>query len=291
MYINKYHGSYNIQKRTTSIKYIVIHYTGSGTSAAGAAKANCQYFSRANHNASAHYFIDDGGIWEYADPKVFATWHCGDGHGAYGITNANSIGIEVCINGDKPYTAKEINFLKQLVPYLMKAYEVPASRVVRHYDASRKMCPYYYAKRSAEWTKLRNVITGTSSSTVTTSKPTTTTKPAPAPTKTILTVDGSFGPASVKRMQQFFGTTPDGVISGQYSSAKKYLSGIPSSCITWTKTGSYVVKKLQKWVGVSQDGYLGPNTIKGLQRKLGITADGSWGPGTSKAFQKYLNNH
>lgn len=124
-----------------------------------------------------------------------------------------------------------------------------------------------------------------SSSTSKSSKSTSSTK------TTKLSVDGSFGPASIKRMQQFFGSTQDGVISGQYASAKKYLSGIPSSCITWTKTGSNVVKKLQKWVGSSQDGYLGPNTIKGLQRKLGIIADGSWGPATSRAFQNYLNNH
>lgn len=159
MYINKYHGSYNIQKRTTSIKYIVLHYVGSGTSAAGSAKANCIYFSRGNRNASAHYFVDDGGIWEYADPSTYATWHCGDGHGAYGITNANSIGIEVCINGDKPYTTKEINYLKQLVPYLMKKFGVSANNVVRHYDASRKECPYYYAKRNDAWIKLRSQIT------------------------------------------------------------------------------------------------------------------------------------
>lgn len=292
MYINKYHGSYNIQKRTTSIKYIVLHYVGSGTSAAGSAKANCIYFSRGNRNASAHYFVDDGGIWEYANPSTYATWHCGDGHGAYGITNSNSIGVEVCINGDKPYTAKEISYLKQLIPYLMKTYGVPASRVVRHYDASRKMCPYYYARRSAEWTKLKNTITGSSTSTSTTTKPSSsTTKPAAAPKKTVLAVDGSFGPASIKRMQQFFGTTPDGIISGQYESSRKYFPGIPAAYVTWTKTGSYVVKKLQKWVGSTQDGYLGPNTIKGLQRKLGISADGYWGPGTSKAFQKYLNNH
>lgn len=287
MYINKYHGSYNIQKRTTSIKYIVIHYTGSGTSAAGSAKANCIYFSRANRNASAHYFIDDGGIWEYANPSTYVTWHCGDGHGAYGITNANSIGIEVCMNGDKEYTTKEIGYLKQLVSYLMKTYGVPASRVVRHYDASRKMCPYYYAKRQSSWEALRKFITGTSTSSSSSSSKTTSTTPK----KTILAVDGSFGPASIKRMQQFFGTTPDGIISGQYESSRKYFPGIPAAYVTWTKTGSYVVKKLQKWVGSTQDGYLGPNTIRALQRKLGVEADGYWGPGTSKAFQRYLNNH
>ena len=74
---------------------LVLHYTGSGSSSKGAALANCQYFGRANRNASAHYFVDDGSIYEYADPKKWYTWHCGDGHGKYGITNANSIGIGV----------------------------------------------------------------------------------------------------------------------------------------------------------------------------------------------------
>lgn len=163
MQINKYHGSYNISTRTQTIKYIVLHYVGAGSSSAGNALANCKYFAGGDRQASAHYFVDDGGIWEYADPSSYYTWHCGDGHGAYGITNANSIGIEVCINGDSPYTETEIMYLKELVPHLMKKYSVSASHVVRHYDASRKMCPYYYAKRDSEWKKLRTLVTnGTS---------------------------------------------------------------------------------------------------------------------------------
>lgn len=291
MVINKYHGSYNIQSRTDTIKYIVIHYVGAGTSKSGNALANCKYFAGANRNASAHYFVDDGGIWEYANPKSYVTWHCGDGHGAYGITNANSIGIEVCVNGDKAYTKKEINYLKQLVPYLMKTYKVSASNIVRHYDASRKMCPYYYAKRTDAWKTLKKSITGTSSSSSSSSKSGSNSKTTPAPTKKILTVDGSFGPSSIKRMQQFFDTTPDGVISGQKEANYKYFKGIPSSCITWTGTGSMVVKKLQKWAGASQTGIINSATVKALQKKLGVEADGSWGPNTSKAFQKYLNNH
>lgn len=160
MKINKQHGLFNIQKRSMSVKYIVLHYTGSGTSAAGSALANCKYFAGGDRQASAHYFVDDSGIWEYADPKTHFTWHCGDGGGKYGISNANSIGIEVCQNYDVPYTEKEIGYLSELVPYLMKQFGVPADRVVRHYDASRKQCPLYYAKRSTEWTALRNRITG-----------------------------------------------------------------------------------------------------------------------------------
>lgn len=161
MKINKMHGRYNITKRSQQVRYIVLHYVGSGTPSDGNARNNCLWFGSGDKQASAHYFVDDGGIWEYADPSKYYTWHCGDGHGKYGITNANSIGIEVCQNGDRPYTAAEIYYLKQLVPYLMTRYGVPASHVVRHYDASRKLCPYYYAKRQTAWENLRKTLTTT----------------------------------------------------------------------------------------------------------------------------------
>ena len=158
--IKKKHGSYNRSPKSGSYKYIVCHYTGSGTSSSGSAKANCIYFSGGNRNASAHYFIDDANIYEYADPKKYYTWHCGDGYGKHGITNDNSIGIEVCLNGDKPYTAKEIARLTWLVQHLQEKYGIKDSNVVRHYDASRKMCPYYYAKRSEKWKALHKKLVG-----------------------------------------------------------------------------------------------------------------------------------
>lgn len=162
--IQKYHGSYNRVARTSTPKYIVMHYVGAGTSATGSARANCIYFAGGNRNASAHYFIDDGSIYEYANPASWSTWHCGDGGGKYGITNANSIGIEVCINGNQPYTSAEIDRATWLVQKLMKQFGIPANRVVRHYDASRKACPYYYtpsgAGGTAAWNTLRAQLTG-----------------------------------------------------------------------------------------------------------------------------------
>lgn len=160
MQINKLHGKYNISKRIEAVKYIVVHYTGSGTSSSGSAKANCQYFGGGDRQSSAHYFVDDGGVWEYADPKEYYTWHCGDGHGKYGISNSNSIGIEVCMNYDRPFTETEIRYLAELVRLLIVKFNVPVERVVRHYDASRKLCPLYYAKRNEEWNKLHKLITG-----------------------------------------------------------------------------------------------------------------------------------
>lgn len=148
------------RKTNKAIKYIVIHNTGTTASA----ENNCRYFSGGNRNASADYFINkDGSIYKYnSNLKTYYSWHCGDGYGAYGITNYNSIGIEVVSAGTK-FTDAQVESLNKLVRALMDDFDVPASRVVRHYDASRKSCPSYYAASSGtklnRWKELHSAIT------------------------------------------------------------------------------------------------------------------------------------
>lgn len=115
-------------------------------------------------------------------------------------------------------------------------------------------------------------------------------KPAPTPApSTGLKVDGIMNKNDVKAAQKLFGTTVDGVISGQLATLKQYHKGFSGS-ITYGSGGSAFVRALQKYLGLSgPDGYLGPNTIKAVQKLVGTTADGYWGPNTSKAFQKWLN--
>ena len=143
-----------------AIKYIVIHNTGTTATA----ENNCQYFSRGNWGASADYFINkDGSIYKFNTSLAkYYSWHCGDGYGKYGITNYNSIGIEVVAAGTK-FTAKQEEALNKLVRALMDDFNIPASRVVRHYDASLKSCPTYYAgstsTKTKRWNALRNSIT------------------------------------------------------------------------------------------------------------------------------------
>ena len=303
--MNRLHGNYNIQKRTLPIKYIVVHYTGSGTSKAGSAKANCQYFGRADRQASAHYFIDDGGIWEYADPKAYCTWHCGDGHGKYGITNSNSIGIEVCQDGDRPFTEVEIRHLTELVRYLMNRFGVPASHVVRHYDASRKLCPLYYAKRSSEWDKLHKAITGQPAT-----KPATQTKPASTTTTSTkdlvkkgqrglndmlgakLVIDGSRG-AQTKKCEVMavqVGLNKDYrcalAVDGSYGPKSK--GAMSNKGVYYGKTGTLVraVQCILYTHGYDPkgiDGHCGNGmtaAIKAFQKNHGLDVDGSCGAKT-----------
>lgn len=130
-------------------------------------------------------------------------------------------------------------------------------------------------------------------------KPVVKPKPAAKPVKDLIKVDGRFGSSTVKRFQRFLnargaklkvdgkaghnfwkalqtylGTTVDGVISNQSHKAKSLGNGITQG---WKYTGpnskgSTMVKALQKWVGVKQDGVWGEATTTAVQKKLNAHA-------------------
>ena len=104
-----------------------------------------------------------------------------------------------------------------------------------------------------------------------------------------LTIDGIGGISTVKAMQKFFGTTVDGVISGQNQSLAKWYPSLKS--VKYGKGGSPCVRNLQRWLGITQDGIWGKGTSTALQKKIGVTADGIFGKGSMSAWQKYLNAH
>ncbi|HID0815689.1 TPA: peptidoglycan recognition protein family protein [Clostridium botulinum] len=132
---------YNFSKSAgRTISYIVVHDTGNSGKGAGVDN-HFTFFNGADRQSSADFFVDDRKIGQFnPDLKNYYMWHCGDGGGAYGITNRNSIGVEICINSDSNYN-QAVNNAVELVQYLMRTFNIPASKVVRHYDASRKNCP------------------------------------------------------------------------------------------------------------------------------------------------------
>jgi len=109
--------------------------------------------------------------------------------------------------------------------------------------------------------------------------------------KATLTVDGKWGTATCKRAQEVFGTTQDGYISAQPTSLKKYHAGVSCAKYVVGGSGSQLIKAIQKKVGVTQDGKLGPQTIKAMQKWLGTTQDGTISNPSAmvKAFQTWLN--
>ena len=143
--------AYNRSNRgNTKIKYIVVHDTGNTSPGANAA-SHCRYFNGGDRSSSADVFVDDMQTLCINDYRKYYTWHCGDGRGKYGISNSNSVGVEICINSDGN-RQKAIENTLVLVRELMTELNVPIERVVRHYDASRKNCPGSMSKNNwAEW--------------------------------------------------------------------------------------------------------------------------------------------
>ena len=147
--------AYNVTKRTTPAKYIVIHTTGNPRKGADA-EAHFRYWNGSKVGQSADFVVDDTAALQINDYTMYYTWHCGDGKGKYGITNANSVGIEICINSDGDYSKAVENTIK-LTRDLMKTLNIPAERVVRHYDASRKICPAEMAANDwADWKEFKS---------------------------------------------------------------------------------------------------------------------------------------
>ena len=135
--IQKKISSYNFSSRNSnSIKYIVLHYTANK---GDTAKNNVDYFYNGDRQASAHYFVDDTSIWQSVEDSN-AAWSVGDGNGVYGITNQNSISIEMCCNLSGIVSSTTESNAIELVKYLQGKYNISNSNVVRHYDASRKIC-------------------------------------------------------------------------------------------------------------------------------------------------------
>jgi surface antigen len=104
-----------------------------------------------------------------------------------------------------------------------------------------------------------------------------------------LKIDGVGGVCTIRAMQRFFGTTQDGVISGQKKSESKHYTSIKS--VEFGKGGSPCIRKLQKWVGVEQNGVLDEKTVLAWQKKIKVACDGLFGANSMREWQEYLNTH
>lgn len=179
------------------ITYIAVHYTAGGSSKKGSALNVKKVFQA--RKASADFCVDDETMVQFnPDIKNYYCWSVGDkkyantkGGSLYGkATNKNTISIEMCSNLKKGLssnaaaaanhdgwylTDETIKQCAKLVKILMKKYNIPIERVVRHYDVSGKLCPGIIGwndeltyttdgkatknyNNSAEWLKFKNLL-------------------------------------------------------------------------------------------------------------------------------------
>ncbi len=159
--------SYGSSRSTSSIKYLIYHYTGNSTDTA---KANANYFANGNTRAAgAHYFVDATSIYQSIDDLKTAWAVGGSKQSSYGgtmygtITNYNSISIEMCSTNGAISEETQKNAV-ELGQYLMQKYDIPISRVYRHFDVNGKICPgwdgwtTYRGQSDSKWSAFKAAL-------------------------------------------------------------------------------------------------------------------------------------
>lgn len=228
-----------------------------------------------NRQASAHYGINGVAIGQYVDEKDTA-WHCGNFS-----WNQKSIGIELANDGGSStnwhVADKTIETAIKLIADICKRNGIERltytgnmnGNLCMHKWVASTSCPGGYL--TTQFARIANGVNELLGA------------------KSMLEVDGVGGPLTVIRMQQFLGTTVDGVISGQNKAYSKYFPAL--TAVEYDDTTSTCVKALQWLVGVYEDGIIGPDTVKAWQKFIGVGQDGIFGPHSMKTWQKYLNEH
>lgn len=118
--------------------YVVVHETDNWNRGASAL-AHADAMRNGNLDGTVHFYVDSKEIYQTLEFQDGA-WAVGDGGGRYGISNLNSINIEICVNPESNYYTAVAN-AQWLAAKLLKDRGWGVDRLKRHYDASRKHCP------------------------------------------------------------------------------------------------------------------------------------------------------
>ena len=118
--------------------YVVIHETDNWSTGANS-RAHATAMKNGNLAGTVHYYVDSQECYQTLEHQDGA-WAVGDGHGKYGISNLNSINIEICVNPESNYYLA-VDRAAELAAMLLNQYGWDTSHLKRHYDASRKHCP------------------------------------------------------------------------------------------------------------------------------------------------------
>ena len=188
-----------------------------------------------------------------------------------GVGGQNSYIYNICVVGNGSFTDAQEKAFDERCKIAMARFNLKASDVLGHNEFPKHATSCPGINMDAVRKRLSDSVVEQASKPKPTPEPS---KPTPKPKPTAkpkegLAIDGSFGPATIRALQRYFGGITDGVISK------------PSN----------VIKSLQKLLGVAQDGYFGPATIRALQRRFGTIQDGiiSRPSNVIKELQRRLN--
>lgn len=270
----------NWLKKKYKKNHLVYHFTAND---GDKANNNGKYFKNNIIKASAQYFVDDDIVVqsvedEYVAYAVGGKKLSGTKGGKYhGIcTNYNSINIELCDtnkNGKLDLSNKTRENAIELGRYLVKKYNIPKERVIRHYDVTGKNCPAYFVKDEKAWNEFKNEIFATK--TTTTSSTT---------TKKVTTYKASV----VKSLQKALNSSyklklsVDGIIG---TKTKTVLKTYVVKNYTKNAYAKWIQQRLKdKGYKITVDGKFGKDStsvLKAFQKDNKLTVDGKCGYNTA----------
>lgn len=281
-------SNYGSSRSTSSIKYLVIHYTAND---GDTDEANGKYFENKVVKSSAHYFVDDDSVTQSV-PDNYVAYHCGANKYYHSYCrNANSIGIEMCDtkkNGKHDVTEKTLVNTLELAKIIMKKYNIPIGNVLRHYDVTHKICPAYFVSDEGAWLNFKNRLTS-SSGTSTPLSPS-----APSDMNTLYRVRKSWNDSASQ--------------IGAYSSLENAKTACKSGYYVFDSKGNVVypkndsannsrpstaynhtsfVRDIQKAIGAKVDGIAGSET---LTKTITVSKTKNNKHAVVKPIQKYLNS-
>ena len=136
-----------------TVTNIFVHYTANpGTSAA----QNRSYFEQQKdtheNSVSSHFIIGyEGEILQCVPLDEIAY--------AVATRNFDSISIECCyLAQNGAFTEATYDSLVSLLAWLVDAYDLETSDILRHYDCGGKKCPLYYTENENEWEQLKKDV-------------------------------------------------------------------------------------------------------------------------------------
>ncbi|MDZ4834420.1 MAG: peptidoglycan recognition family protein [Candidatus Melainabacteria bacterium] len=111
-----------IRPRSQQISHLIIHSTE--TASPADARTVVKSWNHGLSHPGTQYIVDrDGRIHQTVDPK-YATIHVNERRTLGGVTNDNSIGIEIVRAGSQKYTQVQLASLVQLVDYVQERYGI-----------------------------------------------------------------------------------------------------------------------------------------------------------------------
>lgn len=166
IYIEAHKNNFSMNVRAlSSIKYIIIHYTGN---VGDTARNNAFYFHDANIQSSAHFFVSGTDVYQSV-PLNHAAFAVGLGSRKEPYfkwpsmwkkaNNNNSVSIEICGypnslegNDETKLTAAK------LAADLMDKLGLTPSCLYRHYDVTGKCCPAWAVNEPVKWLDFKVLV-------------------------------------------------------------------------------------------------------------------------------------